>query len=193
MRGEAVISLRFLDEPAYVLFGGILPVEDSGEVKIRRSPDEVVAYPAEGRPVLAYLSTLHSRSEAVAAIATWDGDPDDLDTLVGQGVLVRFPAPDEEAVRGILGPLTVRVPGEAKVAPDGEYMLLLLGNGRAVGVCLLTVAVLNSTAVRPLGDAVAAVAGTSGVAQEAVWRSVVHDLTGVLSTGAGHLARAGEE
>lgn len=181
-------SLRSLTEPAYVLLGGLLPADGSDGVKILRSPEEILLYPAEARPVLTYLSVLRSFSDAVPAITAWGGEEDDLGDLTKQGLLIRFPAGDEPSVRDILAPLTVRVPGDVTTTSDRSAVLLHLGDDRAVMIGWLTAAVLDEPTVRSLGQGVAAVAGFTGLDQDDVWREVVFDLTAVLSSGAGHLA-----
>lgn len=187
-----VVSLRLLTEPAYVLLGGLLPDTGSGEARVLVSPVSVVAYPAPARPLLEYLAVLRSRPDAVAEIARWDGEADDLDRLSSEGLLVRFPPADEEAVRDLLSRLTVRVTAEPALAADGRSVLLRLPGDRAVDIDLLTAAVLDGPVTRSLGGSVAAVAAAAGLEEDSVWRAVVHDLTGILTAGAGHLARMGD-
>lgn len=186
-----IVSLRLIAEPAYVLLGGLLSGGSSDEVRVLVSPNAVVAYPAQARPLLEYLAVLRSQSDAVKTIARWGGEADDLERLSAEGMLIRFPASDEAGVRDVLSGLTVRITAEAALAVDGRSVLLRLPDDRAVDIDLLTAAVLDAPTTRPLGESVAVVAKSSGLTDDAIWRVAVHDLTGVLGTGAGHLARIG--
>lgn len=181
-------SLQSLTEPAYVLLGGLLPLDGSGEVKILRSPTEVIAYPDQVLPILIQLSVLRSHSDAVCVLKAWGGDEADLDVFVEQRLLIRFPAGDEPSIRGVLAPMSVWVPGDAIETSDGETVLVPLNSARAVVIGRLTAAVLDAPAVRSLGDGVAAVASCTGLDLDAVWTEVIVDLTAILSAGVGHLA-----
>jgi len=185
-----IVSLRFLQEPAYVLLGGLLADDGSGRPRVIVSPDSIVQFPPEAGPALRYFATLRSRSDAIRAIGEWDGSPDDLDALVAAGTLVGFPANDEHGVREVLTPLTVRVTADAALASDGRSVLLRLPTDRAVVIDPVTAAVLQYDAPRALGAAVRGVAASLELDEDAVWRGLVHDLTGVLTSGAGHLAKA---
>ncbi len=185
-----IVSLRFLQEPAYVLLGGLLPDDGSGQPRVIVSPDSIVQFPPEAGPALRYFEILRSRSDAVRAIGESEGSPEDLDALVAAGTLVGFPANDEKGVREVLVPLTVRVTADAALASDGRSVLLRLPNGRAVVIDPVTAAVLEYDAPLALGAGVRGVAASLELNEDVVWRGLVHDLTGVLTSGAGHLAKA---
>ncbi len=186
---SAVVSLRHLQEPAYVLLGGLVPDDGSGAVRVLRSGESVVEYPSDAAEAAAYFSRLRSRSDAVAAVTSWGGDAADLDALVDDGTLVCLPAGDESRVRAVLAPLGVLVPSPATLADDGLTVWLTLPDGRRAGISTLTAAVL-SAAEAGVGAGVRMVADGAGLDSDAVWRSTVHDLTTVLSTGAGYLIEA---
>jgi hypothetical protein len=69
--------------------------------------------------------------------------------------------------------------------------LLRLSSGRTVDISVTTAAVLDAPTVRSLGAGVKAVAEATSVSEDDLWRSVLHDLTGILTTGAGNLVRVG--
>ncbi len=190
---SAIVSLRFLTEPAYALVGAVLPDDGSGEVRLLVSSDAVVAYPAEARPLLEYLSVLRGRSELLGQLAEWEAEPSDLDELVGEGLLLQLPPNDEQSVREALAGLTLRINGDAGAAADGQSVLLQLPTNRAVDISLVTAAVLNAPVIRTLGASVRDLAQTTAIPEDDIWRSVLHDLTAVLTTGAGNLVRVGAE
>lgn len=185
------VSLRSLTEPAYVLLGAMLPDDGTGVVEVVAAPHTVERYSATARPIFEYLSIPRSRSEALAELARWDAEPDDLDRLAEDGILVRFPGGDEEGVRAAVETFALGVTAEASPAPDGRSVLLRLPDHRAVVMGPITVAVVNTPTARSLGDGVAAVATESGIPADVVWRRLLVDLSDILGAGAGHLTRTG--
>jgi len=184
---KPIVSLRSLPEPAYILLGGLLPDNGEGELRVLRSPASVLLFEREARPILEFFSSLRSQSEA-EEFATEHDSPGALETLVTARTLVRLPADDELGVRVMLGPLCVRITAPAHVATDGETVLLRLNERQAVAIGSITATVLSREAVQSLEESIYDVARQSGLDKNVVWRSVMHDLTGVLLTGAGHLA-----
>lgn len=190
----AIASLRFLTEPAYVLVGAVLPGEDSSaEVQLLISPGTVLAYPAQARPLLEYLSVLRSESDVLDQVARWGGTPDDLDYLVRESRLLRLPANNEEAVREMVKGLAVWVAAVAVATPDGESVLLRLPSDDAVAISSTTAAALDSSDLRSLGSGVRRVSAVTAIPQDHIWRYVLYDLTAILTTGAGHLVGAGTD
>lgn len=187
---SAIVSLRLLSEPAYTVVGAVLPDDGSGEVRLLVSPESILAYPEEARALLTYLSVLRSRSELLEQLPVWGAEPSDLDELVEAGILLHLPA-TESGVREAVTGLSVRITAEAAPAPDGRSWLLRLSSGRTVDISVTTAAVLDAPTVRSLGAGVKAVAEATSVSEDDLWRSVLHDLTGILTTGAGNLVRVG--
>lgn len=179
-------SLRLLQEPAYVLLGGVLPDDDRDEVRVVRSPESVVGYSGEIVDAVRYFARLRSRDEAIGAIAPWGGRPADLEALVESGTLIGFPSSDESAVRSVLEPLSIVVTSPATLTDDGLIVLLRLDNGRNAAISPLTAAVVEASRAG-VGDGVRTIAAGADIDEDEVWRSTIHDLTSILSTGAGHL------
>ena len=189
-----IVSLRFLTEPAYVLVGALLPGEDPpAEVRLLFSTDAVLSYPPTARPILEYLSVLRSEADLVETMHGWGSTPDDLDGLVRDGRIIRFPADDEDGVRERLEGLAVRVTAGAVAIIDGESVRLHLPTDRRVGIGLESAAVLDTPRLRTLSEGVREVSKATETPEDFIWRSVIHDLTTLLSTGAGALVRVGAE
>ncbi|MDX6301166.1 MAG: hypothetical protein QOF53_2380 [Nocardioidaceae bacterium] len=187
---SSVGSFLDLTEPAYVLLGGLLPQDDPNEVELLVSPTSIVTFDAQAGPVLEYFSVPRTRSEALADIREWHGTPEDLDSLVADGTLVALPSGDQSQLISVLEGLTVRVTAPARMSPTGRSVLLLVADERAIDIDVHTASVLASPQVRSLGLGVEAVSQESGMALDRVWRLVLHDLSAILQTRAGHLALA---
>lgn len=187
---SAIVSLRLLSEPAYIVVGAVLPDDGSGEVRLLVSPDTVLAYPEDLRPLITYLSVLRSRSELLEQLPAWGAEPSDLDDLVQAGVLLELPT-TEGGVREAVSPLAVRIAADAAPAFDGKSWLLRLPSGRSVGISVATAAVLDAPTVRSLATGVRVIAEGLPVPEDDLWRSVLHDLTGILTTRAGSFVRVG--
>ena len=184
-----ITSLRSLTEPAFALVGIVLPADgDADEVQVLTSPESVVAYPGEGRELLTWFGRMRSRSDALAQLESWGGTSEDLGALVGSGLVVELPA-DEAGVRELLARLAVAVTAPSVPAADGS-VLLQVGDGRAVPISALTAAVIGDGR-RALGVGVEEAAAAASVTPDVAWRILLTDLTGVLTTGAGHLVRVG--
>lgn len=189
-----LISLRSLAEPAYALVGAVIPGDDpTGEVRLVTSPNAVMAYPPQARPLLEYLSVLHSESDVLDQVTRWGGTRGDLDSLVKDNLLIRLPAHDEAAVRGALEGLAVWVAAEAVAGQDAQSVLLRLPTHDAVAISPVTAAVLETPDIRSLGDGVRDVSAKTTIPHDHIWRCVLYDLTAILTTGAGHLVRVKTE
>ena len=185
-----IVSLRSLEEPAYVLLGGLLWEDDSGIVQVLRGLDRVDGFAPEAGPTLRLFSTMRLESDALSGLVRLGGEPSDLAAMVEAGVLVRFPQ-NEEGIRAVLAPMFVRLTAPATVSLDPRTILLSLPNGRSLPIAAVTARVLRGAPPLTLGDSITSVAEEIGVGTETVWRHVVDDLTGILVTGAGHLAVMG--
>lgn len=189
-----IISLRLLTEPAYALVGSVIPGDDpTGEVRLLVSRQVVMVYPPQARPLLEYLSVVRSESDVLDQVARWGGTPSELADLVREGLLIQLPANDEDAVREAVEGLTLWMAAEAMAAPGGQSVLLCLSTDRAVAISPVTAAVLELAVILTLGAGVHDVSQRTGIPKDQVWRSVVHDLTAILSTGAGNLLRVGAD
>lgn len=184
----SIVSMRLLREPAYVLLGRVVAERADGCVEVERSPSAVFEYVAEARPMVRFFSTLRTHTEAIAAVESWGGQANDLESLVDAGTLVRF-ATDEAEIRTRLRSLAVAVLGPTRLADDRQFVYITLPTGRTAAISSLTAAVVGASR-SGTGVGVAIAASAAGLDEDAVWRAVVHDLTSLLLTGAGHLEEA---
>ena len=189
---KPITSLRTLPEPAYILLGGLLPRDGKRDQRVLRSRDSILTFGHESFPILEFFSRLRGQSEAVEFAAEHGGSRNALDTLVTAGTLIRLPEDDESGVRCTLEPLCVRIIAPARVARDGETVLFQVNANQTVAVGPITSMVLTNDGVHSLKTSVGDVAQQWGLDGDHVWRAVIHDLTGVLMTGAGHLSAVSE-
>lgn len=164
-----ILSLRWLHEPAYI---ALTPFGET--------------------PTGGYFARLRSRSEILEGLAQSGGTPAHLARMVHQGQLIELPSGDETSLQAVLAELTIRTPAPHQQVPEYDCALLRVPDrpGRAIAVSSATAQVLAHSATNSLGASVRIVADIRHVDRDALWRGVIHDLTGVLSAGVGVVSQS---